>query len=169
MIPRKRNKKRGKKKAWETIIKRQNQTDQHPEQPEKQGSPQTGPDSTTGVSFECSWSNLPRGLAPPCLGNARSEGDAKREKCRGRKIKFQWAWLYIARVVFQKFQVRLNCDSMVINVICVKLSLCATLSSPPALPPAYNAYPATPNIISCLRIFRRSPQKNEILKDKHGD
>ena len=77
---------------------------------------------------------------------------------------------FLLKACVPKFQVRLNCGSIVIDVICVKFSPhLPLLSSPPALPRAYNAFLATPNIISCLHLIRRPPQKHKILKDKYGD
>ena len=53
--------------------------------------------------------------------------------------------------------------------LCEDLPILATLSSPPPVLPAYNALFATPNIISCLHLFRRPPRKYKMLKDKRGD
>ena len=57
-------------------------------QPQRQDTPQTGPDSAADMGLEYSWSHCPRGLSPPgqVLGNARSGGDATREKRRGKNL-----------------------------------------------------------------------------------
>ena len=45
-----------KKKNLREKFKDKSKHNQHPEQPEKQGSPQTGSDSPDGIGFECCWS-----------------------------------------------------------------------------------------------------------------
>ena len=79
--------KRKKKKTWEGQIKRQNQTNRRPEQPENKAANKQDPiqqpawvSNTAGA--------MPRGLSSPCLGNAQSDGDATQEKRRGRTLSF---------------------------------------------------------------------------------
>ena len=150
--------KKGKKKTWERQIKRQNQTNQHPEQQQKTRQPTKRSRFSSRHGFQMLLEPLPRGLSPPYLGNARSDGDAIREKSRVRNFNFSGLHCMSPEScskVLSAAKMRFNgCWCY----LCEALPTFATLSSPPAVPLGYNAFPATPDIISYFHFFRRPHQ-----------